>query len=404
MRSRIYYGYVVVASSFAIQWLSIGSIFTYGVFFKYLADEFGWSRATISGASSLAFLTIGVMAIFAGRLNDRFGPKIVMSVSAIILGVGYLLMSLLQAPWHLYLFYGVIIGTAMSSHDVVTLSTIARWFVRKRGMMTGIVKVGTGAGQLVVPLIASLLIAANGWRMSYIILGVVTMVLFLAVAQFLRRDPRQMGLLPDGETSVVSPGTESAEEGLSLRVAIRTRQFWTVCLAQFTVLFSLLTIVIHIVPHATDLGISGPAAAGILSAIGGVSMVGRFTMGTASDKIGLKRSLIICFVILIAGLLWLQVARELWMFYLFALVYGFAHGGFFTLASPLIASLFGTKAHGAIFGMVYFMGNIGGAIGPLLAGYIFDVTLSYQITFWIIAGLSSVGLLVISSLKPVSAK
>ena len=92
------------------------------------------------------------------------------------------------------------------------------------------------------------------------------------------------------------------------------------------------------------------------------------------------------------------------MFYLFALVYGFAHGGFFTLASPLIASLFGTKAHGAIFGMVYFVGNIGGAIGPLLAGYIFDVTLSYQIAFWIIAGLSSVGLLVISSLKPVSAK
>ncbi|MEE8420012.1 MAG: MFS transporter, partial [Dehalococcoidales bacterium] len=396
--------YVIAASGFAIQWLSIGSIFTYGVFFKYLAAEFGWSRATISGASSLAFLSIGVMAIFAGRLNDRFGPRIVMSVSAIILGVGYLLMSQLQVPWHIYLIYGVIIGTGMSSHDVVTLSTIARWFVRKRGMMTGIVKVGTGAGQLVVPLIASLLIAAYGWRMSYVILGAVTMVLFLAVAQFMRRDPRQMGLLPDGATSVVSPTTESAEEGLSLRVTVRTRQFWTVCLAQFAVIFSLLTIVIHIVPHATDLGLSGPAAAGILSAIGGVSMAGRFTMGTASDKIGLKRSLIICFVILIAGLLWLQVARELWMFYLFALVYGFAHGGFFTLVSPLIANLFGTKAHGAIFGMVYFVGNIGGAIGPLLAGYIFDITQSYQIAFWLIAGMSLVGLLVISSLKPLVTK
>jgi MFS family permease len=327
-----------------------------------------------------------------------------MSVSAIILGTGYLLMSQLQVPWHIYLIYGIIIGTGMSSHDVVTLSTIARWFVRKRGMMTGIVKVGTGAGQLVIPLIASLLIAAYGWRMSYVILGAVTMVLFLAVAQFMRRDPRQMGLLPDGVKNVVAPAMESAEEGLSLRVTVRTRQFWTVCLAQFAVIFSLLTIVIHIVPHATDLGLSGPAAAGILSAIGGVSMAGRFTMGTASDKIGLKRSLIICFVILIAGLLWLQVARELWMFYLFALVYGFAHGGFFTLISPLIANLFGTKAHGAIFGMVYFVGNIGGAIGPLLAGYIFDLTQSYQIVFWLIAGLSFVGLLVISTLKPVATK
>jgi len=133
-------------------------------------------------------------------------------------------------------------------------------------------------------------------------------------------------------------------------------------------------------------------------------MAGRFVLGTASDRIGYKRAMIICFIMLIVSLLWLQVARGLWMLYLFALVYGFAHGGFFTLASPLTARLFGTKALGAIFGIVYFAGSTGGAIGPVLAGHIFDITQSYQLVFWILAGFGFIGLLLTLPLKPVAIK
>jgi len=125
-RPRFFYGHVIVIASFVIQLICIGAMFTYGVFFKHLVAEFGWSRATISGASSLTFLFLGLMGVFAGRLNDRFGPKIVMAASGVFLGVGYLLMSQLQSPWQIYFFYGVIIGTGMSTHDIVTLSTIAR--------------------------------------------------------------------------------------------------------------------------------------------------------------------------------------------------------------------------------------------------------------------------------------
>jgi len=245
---RIFYGHIIVGAGFAIQWISVGAMFTYGVFFKHLATEFGWSRATISGASSLTFLFLGLMGIIAGRLNDRVGPRIIMTVSGICLGLGFLLMSGLQAPWQLYLFYGVIVGSGLSTHDVVILSTVARWFVRKRGMMTGIVKVGTGAGQLVIPLLASVLIAAYGWRLSYVIIGSAVIILIVVVAQFMRRDPKQMGFLPDGGTKVEGPVSEPAETGLLLRDAIRTRQFWTLCLAYFTVLFCLLTIIVHIVP------------------------------------------------------------------------------------------------------------------------------------------------------------
>jgi len=242
----------------------------------------------------------------------------------------------------------VIVGTGMASHDVVTLSTIARWFVRRRGMMTGVVKMGTGAGQLVVPLIATALLAAYSWRSSYLIIGAASLVLFVLVAQVFRRDPQQMGLLPDGAESTGSTPSGSAEQGLSLREAVRTRQFWTICLAYFSAIYCLLTIVVHIVPHVTDVGISDTRAAGVLSTIGGVSMAGRFIMGTASDRIGRKRAWIICFIILIASFIWLRMAGELWMFYLFAVVYGFAHGGFFVLVSPMTAELFGTRAHGVI--------------------------------------------------------
>ncbi|TFH41632.1 MAG: MFS transporter, partial [Lysobacterales bacterium] len=137
-------GYRVVAACFVIQGAMIGSMFAYGVFFPALEAEFGWSRAMISGASSLSLVFMGVLAIVAGKLNDLIGPRILISVSALFFGIGYAAMSSLQAPWELFLFYGVLAGIGYSTHDVVTLSTIARWFVRRRGTMTGIAKVGTG--------------------------------------------------------------------------------------------------------------------------------------------------------------------------------------------------------------------------------------------------------------------
>jgi MFS family permease len=160
----------------------------------------------------------------------------------------------------------------------------------------------------------------------------------------------------------------------------------------------------HIVPHAMDIGISSIKAAGIISTIGGVSMVGRLVIGIAIDRIGNKKSMTICFLILIASLLWLQMASELWMLYLFAAVYGLAHGGFFTVISPIVAEFFGIGSHGVLFGVVGFSGTIGGAIGPFLAGHIFDITSSYQLVFFILTGVSVTGLILISLLRPAAFK
>ena len=401
MRTKYFYGYNIVAAGFAIQAVSIGALFAYGVFFKEFQTEFGWSRATISGASSLAFLVMGAVGILAGRLNDRIGPRILIAVAGAALGVGYLLMSYMQAPWQLYLLYGLVVGVGYCTHDVITLSTIARWFVKRRGMMSGIVKVGTGCGQLFVPLIATALIAAYGWRSSCFIIGVAALAALVAVAQVMRRDPQSAGLLPDDGNGHPAGAVCTTDDcSLSLNEASRTREFWTLCVAEFAVFFCLLTLVVHIVPHARDLGLTPATAAGVLSTIGGVSMLGRFTMGTLNDRIGGKRSLITCFIILVFGLVWLQLANGAGMLFLFAVIYGFAHGGLFTIMSPTVAELFGTASHGLLFGIVLFSGTLGGALGPLMAGHIFDLTGSYHLVFLILTAMALVGFILITTLRP----
>jgi MFS family permease len=401
VRTKYFYGYNIVAAGFAIQAVSIGALFAYGVFFKEFQAEFGWSRATIAGASSLAFFVMGAAGIVAGRLNDRTGPRLLIAVAGISLGIGYLLMSYMQTPWQLYLLYGLLVGIGYCTHDVITLSTIARWFVKRRGMMSGIVKVGTGCGQLCLPLVATVLIAAFGWRSSCFIIGAAALIALVAVAQLMRRDPQAMGLLPDNGNGLTAGVMTTADEGsLSLHEASRTKAFWTLCVAEFTVFFCLLTVVVHIVPHARDLGLPPTIAAGVLSTIGGVSMLGRFTMGTVNDGIGGKRSLITCFIILIGGLVWLQLSGGAWMLYLFAVIYGFAHGGLFTVMSPTVAELFGTGSHGLLFGIVLFCGTLGGALGPLMAGHIFDLVGSYRLVFLILTTLAFIGLILVTTLRP----
>ncbi len=143
--------YRVLAGACLTQFSIIGLLFCYGVYFKPLQETFGWSRTFLSSASSLAFFMMGVLAILAGRLNDRFGPRIVLSVAGVFYGTGFLLLSQVSAPWQMYVIFGLFLGMGLGAHDVVTLSTIARWFPGRRGIMSGVVKSGTAIGQVVLP-------------------------------------------------------------------------------------------------------------------------------------------------------------------------------------------------------------------------------------------------------------
>jgi MFS family permease len=344
----------------------------------------------------------GCASILMGTLNDRYGPRLIMTGCGLVLGVGFLLMSGIHTIWHLYLFYGLIVGVGLSGTDVVLLSTMARWFEKKRGMMNGIIKVGTGVGMVIMPVFITWLLKGYGWRTAFTVLGIIILGAVIFSAQFLVRDPALKAQFMDNKKPHTQSSKNKIEAGLTFHKAISTRQFKIICAVYFIILVCVYTILMHIVQHVIDLGIQPSVAAGILAVVGGVSIAGRFLMGVAGDRIGDRGALLICLLILFMALLWLQLASRLWAFYLFAVVYGFAHGGFFALSSPLIARLFGTRSHGLIFGIVIFCSTIGGAMGPVAAGHIFDVTSSYKIVFLSLAALCALAIALTATLKPVT--
>lgn len=395
------YGYMIFAACFTIQAVGIGSYVAYGVFFNALMSEFQWSRATIAGASSLAFFMMGFVGILIGRLNDRYGPRLLMSVTSLFFGAGLILMSQIESVLQLYIYFGVLFGIGLSSLDVIALTTIARWFALRRGAMTGLVKVGTGAGQFTIPLIAGFLIGLVGWRYTYLIIGLVASFILFCVAQVLKRDPHDYQPVSKIDTRSSQQISKYDNSGLSFETTRKTCQFWNLCIVNFLVIFCLISIIIHIVPHARDIGLSAGQAAGALSTIGGVSMIGRFLSGLAIDRYGSRTIMAFSLLLLVISLLWLQVAQSLWMLFFFACIYGLAHGGIFTAISPIVAEIFGIKAHSTILGIVVCFGTTGGAIGPIFTGQLFDMTGSYAIAFWAFIVLSTCCLGILSLLKPI---
>ena len=396
-----FYGYIVVVAVLCIMVVIWGTFYTFGVFFTPLLNELGWTRAVTSGAFSLAMIMFGLLGIIMGGLSDRFGPRMVMTFCGFLIGSGYLLMSQVNTAWQLYLFYGVVMGAGLGGAFVPLVSAVARWFVKRRGIMTGIVVSGIAIGALIGPLVANWLISTYGWRVSYMILGSTVLVIVILAAQFLRRDPTQVGQMAYGEDEGEERRLRLETEGFSLREAIYTRQFWITLAMLFFYGFSLFTIIVHITPHAIELGISAATAATILATIGIMSIFSRIVLGSASDRIGNRQVFIIGFILMSAALFWLVPATEIWKLYLFAGVFGFAYGGGGASESPLVAALFGLRSHGLILGVINLGVTTGGAVGPFVAGYIFDVTGSYQIAFVVCAVTAILGLTLAVALRSV---
>src|SRR6185436_15522213 len=181
-----------------------------------------------------------------------FGPRMVLTICGVLIGCGYLLMSQVTAVWHLYLFYGVVVGAGLGGTFVPLTSTTARWFVARRGVMTGIVTAGVGVGALLGPPITSSLISGFDWRVSYQILGSIVLVGVTVAAQLLRKDPAQMGTVPFGAERGMS--SRPAASGLALKEALHTRQFWIMVFAFLCYGYSLSAILLHLAPHAAGLG------------------------------------------------------------------------------------------------------------------------------------------------------
>tara|TARA_Y100000739_G_scaffold223873_1_gene227391 strand:- start:234 stop:1418 length:1185 start_codon:yes stop_codon:yes gene_type:complete len=362
--------YRAVFGACLTQGTVIGLLFAYGLLIKEFETEFGWSRTLLSSCTSLAFLGMGILAILGGTLSDKYGPRLVLCFTGVSIGIGFSLMSMMTSPWHLFAIFGIFVSLGMGTHDVVTLSIVARWFKKRRGIMTAVVKVGTAIGQAVVPPIMAILILIYGWRDAVLIIGTSSAIL-LVMAGLNTSHPK----VTKSDHKVVT------SDGMPFEIVKKTKKFWALCLIQLMIITTLLAIPVHIAVHGMDLGMSATKASGLLSIIGISSIAGRISIGIFFDRVGGRGSFLLCLLPLAFSLFGFAIVDTHTHLFAMVAIYGFGHGGFFTVTSPVVANLFGTKAHGKIFGTILFFGSIGGSIGPIVVGRVFDVTGSYQSAF-----------------------
>lgn len=367
-----------------------GVRFSFGVFFKSIEAEFSLSRAATSGVISVYMIVASVFCLLAGWVVDRYGPRTIILLMGLVTGLSLLLTSQIHSAWQLFITYSVLLAIGTSAMYIVLAATASRWFEKKRGFALGIASSGTGLGMVIMSPLATYLISGFGWRIAYIVLGLITWVIVIPMSRLLRKDPYEIGALPDGAISTIratgSSGTTIKDNsvsppGFSLRGVFGTGSFWVLSFIWLLIAVSHFFVLTHIVPHATDIGVSDGEAAAILALIGGIGIIGRVLAGRISDRIGSKAAAIGFSLATVGAMVWLIWARDLWALYLFAVVYGFAFGGRATAISVLTAEAFGVINIGVILGLMDIGWGAGGAIGSAMGGLIFDVTGSYVIAF-----------------------
>ena len=386
---RLFYGWIVVATSFVIYGLTLGSRYCFGVFFKSIGNEFGLTRMATSSIFSMYMVLCPVFAIIGGRILDRYGPRLVVFSMGVFTGLSLLLTGQANSSWQLFFAYSVLFAIGTGPGYSVLMTTASRWFNKKRGLALAITSSGGGLGTLALAPFTAYIISSFDWRTAYAVLGLIVGLVIAPLSMLLKKDPAEIGMLADGAevppdtTAGVNSKDNPHAGSVTLAQALRTRNFWF--LGTVWLLFSLCLhfVYTHIVPYATDMGISTAEAAVVLGLIGSISIPGRVVMGVVSDKTGRKVSALICGFLQVGAMIWVAWAREVWMYYLFAIVYGFAMGGFDIPVTALIGDIFGVQSLGEIMGVLIIGWGLGAAIGPAVGGIIFDATKTYFMAFMI---------------------
>lgn len=402
-KRQFFYGYIVVAAGFFIWLIGFGTYGTYGVFFKPMIIEFGWSRADTSLAYSFGILGMSFFAIATGWLTDRLGPRTVVVFFGSFVGLSFLLLSRINAVWQFQLIHGLMTAIGMSTTTAPIMATTARWFDHRRGLMSGIVQAGLGIGGLIFSPLAGWLIVGYGWRHAYVVLGIIALVGIAISGLFLRRDPTDIGQVPDGfERGALAPKTNQPpghqDEDFSLLAIIYTKAFWIVAGLHFGFGFLRSTFMAHTAAHVQDVGFSLADAANIVAVISVSSIFGRIGMGRAADLLGVKTAFIISYAATAVALIWGLISIDLWGLYLFAFIFGFGWGAQAVLRFAVTTDTFGLASIGLLMGILGIAEAVASAAGSYYAGYIFDIIGSYRPAFWTgiiisIAGITLAGLL-----------
>jgi len=358
-------------------------MWTFGIFFKPLENEFGWSRAVVSSAYTVFLIGYAFSAIAAGRLADRYSPRPILFVSALLAGIGASLCSQVQSINQLRIFL-FIAGVGAGATFSVPTSVVQKWFYRRRnaGLALGIVVAGVGIGGLAFAPLINYLILSYGWRNTYLIAGILYFLTIVVSSLVIKPSP-------------VQPKTISVDQGalpsaLSMpwwttTKALTTPSFIGVAFVTVSTILAFQVLMVHLVPHATDAGISPTVSAVALGVLGGFSVPGRIMSGFIADRINWQMTLALSCFGTALSFLWLLFLREAWiLLYCFVCFYGLCHGVRVPAMVGILGEFFGMHSLGELTGIVLAMGAIIGAFAPYVVGFIFDAVGSYSVAFIII--------------------
>lgn len=391
-RSGIYYGWLVTATTFVIALCSMGGGSSFGVFVIPMSEEFGWTRSSISFAAALGALVSGLSQPFMGRLYDNVGGRRLILASLVLSGLCTAVLALTTHLLFLIIMFGVIRSMVQSGSSLsTTAALLSKWFDRRRATVLSLNAAGASAGGLLLIPFTAVLIERTDWRLAWIVLGLLILVVAVPLAfVFLRDDPAEMGLRPDGEAQPaagsVRPGRTGPLDAASWRQAFRSWPMWQLCGGYFVCGFSIALVGTHFIPFVIERGFPATTAASAYGLMSGLNVIGVLAVGAFSDRWGRKIPLGSVYALRGCAFAALVLIPGDWSLWSFVLILGFSWWATLPLTSALTADVYGLQHVGILNGVAFTGHQIGSALSIQLGGLLRDFTGSYELSFSI-AGL-----------------
>jgi len=405
MRPKFFYGYVILALCFANMVVMRGVNGAFGVYYLALLEEFSWSRSDGATVASANFFVYAVASPLVGLAFDRFGPRLLMPLGALLVGGGLVLSSFATSLWGLYFSYGIITALGQGALSFVGHNAlISFWFVRRRATAIGIASMGQGVGALVMVPLTQLLIDRMGWRWTFIVTG--SLLLFILVPAnglFQRRAPQDVGQFPDGDDAPTesSPGRHSekraGQRDWKLAEAVRSFPFWCITIGHLALGTALFMINTHAIAHFVAVGYEKLAASFYFGLMGFIRIGATILWGSVSDRLGRSETYGVATFVTALGvgsMIAMTVGDPIWLVYLTIVLYGVGHSAGNPTYGAVIGDIFSGRKIGLIFGFLEISFGLGSAFGSWIGGYLFDITGSYAWSFavcllcFIISGLA----------------
>jgi MFS family permease len=395
-RLPFFYGWLIVAVVFVSMGIGVNARTAFSLLFPPILDEFRWDRAMTAGAFSFGFLVSAAISPALGRMMDRVGPRAVMELGVALMAAGLLLAPLTSEAWQLYATLGVLVGAGSVCLGYSGQSLfLPYWFVRRRGLATGIAFAGVGVGSIVLLPAIQLVIESAGWRTACWSMGLLVLVVLAPINLLLRKRPEELGLQPDGDAAPATVAAATAANVVdpawaaidwTLGRAVKTARFWWIAVGYFFGLYAWYAVQVHQTKYLIEIGFSSTTAAWALGLVSLLGIPGQIALGHLSDRIGREwvwTVAMLGFAVCYLALLLLQTYPLVALLYLMVAAQGALGYGVTSVFGAIVVEIFQGKHYGTIFGTLMLAAICGGALGPWATGALFDAQGSYTLAFWI---------------------